>query len=87
MREFHFAIAVIRFNSTLVQLKSVKLESTSAFADVSFNSTLVQLKMLNQVADKTVNIVFQFHIGSIKNRICDSGCQSEINVSIPHWFN
>ena len=38
------------------------------FIALSFNSTLVQLKIAAEVAVLRLILLFQFHIGSIKNR-------------------
>ena len=53
------------FNSTLVQLKIKTLRFPTAERP-SFNSTLVQLKIVEDAAEDSLPLKFQFHIGSIK---------------------
>ena len=63
----------IRFDSILVRLKASGLLSM-LYAFTRFDSILVRLKVYYAYVDRTNQILFRFHTGSIKSEIYhDSG--------------
>ena len=52
-----------------------------------FNSTLVRLKAALPPMIETMDLVFQFHTGSIKSAQYLITQRLLYSVSIPHWFD
>ena len=75
-----------RFNSILVRLK-VLIPNRKQVRRTGFNSILVRLKDFGSRVSITLAIMFQFHTGSIKSLLGNTGAEYDIPVSIPYWFD